>query len=149
MAGYYKMPAATAEAIDADGWLHTGDLVAMDEAGNCRVMGRLKDLIAGAEGDISPVEVEEVLFAHPDVVEAAAFGLPDEDGRERVAVWLKLRPGVELGPEDVAAHCRDKLPPQMVPAFVHTTDAFPMTATGKVQKFKMREMTEEMMKGGD
>lgn len=146
MAGYYKMPAATAGAVDQDGWLHTGDLVAMDKAGNCRVMGRIKDLISGGEGEISPVEIEEVLFAHPDVVEAAAFGLPADGGRERVAVWLKVKPGARLGLEDVAGYCRDRLPSHMVPAFVHLADSFPMTATGKVQKFKMREMTEAMLK---
>ncbi|MEW5726159.1 MAG: AMP-binding protein, partial [Thermodesulfobacteriota bacterium] len=148
MAGYYKMPAATAKALDAQGWLHTGDLVSMDEQGNCRVLGRIKELISSPDGGISPVEIEEVLFGHPDVIEAAAFGLPGRDGGERVAVWLKVRPGVRLEAEDVIAFCRERMPAGMVPEIVHLTDSFPMTATGKIQKFKMREITLAKIESG-
>lgn len=147
MAGYYRMPAATAEAIDTDGWLHTGDMVAMDLDGNCRVMGRLTDLIDVRGVRISPVDVEEVLFGHPKVAEVSAFGVKRGDV-ELVAVWV--RPAVNDGitPEEIVEFCNGRLIPEAVPSIVHFTEKFPMTATGKVQKFKMREQTLIMLDQG-
>jgi fatty-acyl-CoA synthase len=145
MAGYYRLPAATAKALDSEGWLHTGDLASLDEQGNGRILGRIKDLIPGLDQPISPVDVEEVLYRHPDVLEAAVFGLPWGDGMERAAAWIRIRPGSSPRPEDVIAFCQDRLPAEAVPVLVHITDAFPMTATGKIQKFKMREATLEMV----
>ncbi|MEW6265905.1 MAG: AMP-binding protein [Thermodesulfobacteriota bacterium] len=147
MAGYYKMPAATAGAIDAQDWLHTGDLVWLDQDGNYRFTGRIKDMISSGEAEISPVEVEEVLYAHPQVMVAAVFGLNDQEGRNRIAAWLKVRAGTDLTEEAVRDFCLKRLPAASVPDIIHFTETFPMTATGKIQKFKMREITLELLAG--
>jgi fatty-acyl-CoA synthase len=147
MAGYYRMPAATSGAIDADGWLHTGDMVVMDPDGNCRVMGRLTDLINVEGEQISPVDVEEVLFGHPKVAEASVFGVQYGDG-EIVAVWIRPMDGQNVTAPEIVEFCGNRLAPRAVPAVVHFTDGFPMTATGKIQKFKMREQTLKMLEQG-
>lgn len=144
MAGYYNMPAATAKALDPDGWLHTGDLAVMLEDDNLRIVGRMKDLILGDGVEIAPTDVEEVLYTHPDIVEAAAFGVPGPGGFEQVAAWVKLRDGATVDPSAVVEFCRAKLPKDAIPALIHVTDYFPMTATGKIQKFKMKEITMHM-----
>ena len=149
MEGYYSMPAATAQAIDGQGWLHTGDMVMLDESGNGRVLGRIKDLILKNGGEISPVDIEEALFGHPEILEAAAFGLPGRDGNELAAVWVKIKPGSLLTPEEVISYCRGRLPDWSVPDFVHFTEYFPMTATGKIQKYKMKEVTKGLLEGAN
>lgn len=151
MAGYYNMPAATAQAVDAEGWLHTGDLVALDDRGNGRVLGRIKDIIAKDGREISPVDVEEALFAHPAILEAAVFGLPSESSPagELVAAWIKPKPGQNPSREEVLDFCRTRLPGPAVPDLIRFTDSFPMTATGKIQKFKMREITAREMNQGE
>jgi fatty-acyl-CoA synthase len=147
MAGYYRMPAATSGAIDADGWLHTGDMVAMDPDGNCRVMGRLTDLINVNGVQVSPVDVEEALFGRPGVAEVSAFGVKQGDG-EIVAVWIRPLDRQKITADEIFEFCTSRLVPQAVPSVIHFTDSFPMTATGKIQKFKMREQTIKMMEKG-
>lgn len=139
MAGYFNLPAATARALDPEGWLHTGDMATMDEDRYVRIAGRVKETISKGGETIFPTEVEEILFTHPGVANAAVFGVPDPKLGEEVAVWIKPAPGSELTPQEIIAYCQGHLPPAHCPRYVKFVDAYPLTAVGKVQKFKMRE----------
>lgn len=142
MKGYYRMPAATAQALDPEGWLHTGDLAAMDRRGYIRIAGRLKEVIRRAGRVIYPSEVEDALFSHPSVANAQVFGLPDEELGQEAAAWVKLEPDAdrELAPDALLAWCADRLGPDKTPAFLKFVDAFPMTNLGKIQKHKMSSL---------
>jgi fatty-acyl-CoA synthase len=139
MTGYYDMPDATAEAIDADGWYHTGDLASMDERGYCRIEGRLKDMIIRGGENIYPREIEDVLFAHPDVAEVAVVGIPDEKWGEQVAAFVRCAPGIGLNSVELKAHVRQSLAAFKSPAHWISVDAFPLTGSGKIQKFLLRD----------
>jgi len=141
MKGYYKMPAATANAIDREGWLHTGDLGSLDEMGYLRTTGRLKEVINKARETIYPTEIEEVLFGHPKILNAQVFGVPDKRSGEEVAAWIKVEEGAPLTEEEIVKYCRERLPGSHLPKYVKLVREFPMTPLGKVQKFKMRELT--------
>ena len=143
MKGYYKMPAATANAIDAEGWLHTGDLGSMDGLGYVRTVGRLKEAINKGDEIIYPTEVEEVLFSHPKILNAQVFGVPDNTMGEEVAAWIKLEEGATVMEEEIMRYCEGKLPDSHLPRYIKFVQEFPMTPLGKVQKFKMREITIE------
>ena len=143
MKGYYKMPSATAAAIDSGGWLHTGDLGSMDGNGYVRTAGRLKEVInKGGEG-IFPTEIEEVLFRHPKVLNAQVFGVPDKKLGEEVAAWIKLDERVTATEEEIRQYCKERLPVSHLPRYIKFVREFPTTPLGKVQKFKMREMATE------
>jgi fatty-acyl-CoA synthase len=143
MKGYYKMPSATANAIDSGGWLHTGDLGSMDGNGYVRTAGRLKEVInKGGEG-IFPTEIEEVLFRHPKISNAQVFGVPDKKLGEEVAAWIKLEEGATAAEEEIRQYCKEKLPNSHLPRYIKFVREFPTTPLGKVQKFKMREMATE------
>ena len=139
MDGYLGDPQATAAAIDPDGWLHTGDLGSVDERGYCRIAGRLKEMIIRGGENIYPREIEMVLLEHQGVAEAAVVGVADERWGEQVAAFI--RPGAVPGPSaaDLDAFCRERLAGFKVPRFWRMVDVFPMTASGKVQKFVLRE----------
>jgi fatty-acyl-CoA synthase len=140
MLGYYDMPERTAETIDADGWLHTGDLATMDERGYFRIAGRLKDMIIRGGENIYPVEVEEVLFRHPGVAEVAVVGLPDETWGEVVAAFVRdADPAQPVSDDDLRAWMREHLAPHKTPAVWVHVEAFPLTPSGKIQKFALRE----------
>jgi len=139
MKGYYKMPAATARAIDPEGWLHTGDLGAMDDQGYLRVTGRLKEVIRKGEETIYPVEVEEVLFSHPKISNVQVFGVPDKAMGEEVAAWIKLEEEASATKEEILGYCEERLPGSCIPRYVKFVREFPTTPLGKVQKFKMKE----------
>ena len=139
MQGYFEDPAATAAAIDADGWLHTGDLCAMDERGYCTVEGRLKDMIIRGGENIYPRELEELLFRHPKVGEVAVVGLPDEKYGEVVAAFLRPAPGAFVDKDELSAYLRELVAPHKIPRLWFAMDAFPLTGSGKIQKFKLRE----------
>ncbi|MBS1679757.1 MAG: AMP-binding protein [Actinobacteria bacterium] len=139
MLGYWEDPDRTAEAIDAAGWMHTGDLATMDEDGYCRIVGRIKDMVIRGGENVYPREVEEFLYAHPDIVDAQIVGVPDSRYGEELCAWVRLRDGASLGEEEVREHCRGSLAHFKVPRYVIFVDEFPLTVTGKVQKFKMRE----------
>jgi fatty-acyl-CoA synthase len=143
MKGYYKMPSATASAIDSGGWLHTGDLGSMDENGYVRTAGRLKEVINKGGEVIFPTEIEEVLFGHPKISNAQVFGVPDRDWGEEVAVWIKLEQGVMATEEEIRQYCKEKLSVSHLPRFIKFVREFPTTPLGKVQKFKMREVTTQ------
>lgn len=143
MRGYYKMPAATDNALDREGWLHTGDLATMDERGYIRTVGRLKEVIRKAEDLIYPTEIEEVLFSHPKISNAQVFGVPDKKMGEEIAAWIKLEEGATLTEEEIRRYCQEKLSDSHLPRYLKFVKEFPMTPLGKVQKFKMREMVIE------
>ena len=139
MLGYWDEPEKTAEAIDAGRWMHTGDLAVMDNAGYLNIVGRIKDMVIRGGENVYPREVEEFLYTHPAIEDVQVIGVPDEKYGEELCAWVKVRPGTELTAEDVRAFCAGKIAHYKIPRYVHLTQDFPMTVTGKVQKFKMRE----------
>lgn len=143
MQEYYKMPAATAAAIDRNNWFHTGDLSVIDQDGYVRITGRLKDVIVRNGIEIYPVEVEEVIYKLPQISEVQVFGFVDSQQKQEVAAWIKLKEKHELTLDLVSAHVQAHLPPDKIPKYYKVVDEFPMTGSGKVQKFKMAEMVEK------
>ncbi|HUD39058.1 MAG TPA: AMP-binding protein [Streptosporangiaceae bacterium] len=139
MLGYWDEPAKTAEAIDAARWMHTGDLAVIDAAGYLNIVGRIKDMVIRGGENVYPREVEEFLYTHPDIEDVQVIGVPDAKYGEELCAWVKLRPGAELTPDEVRQYCQGKIAHFKVPRYVRFTAEFPMTVTGKVQKFKMRE----------
>lgn len=147
MTGYFQNPEATARAIDPEGWFHTGDLGTRDGQGYFRITGRLKEVILKEGQEILPTEIEDLLYQLPGVSLAQAFGVPDPEKGEVVVLWIKPKEGAELSEERVAQYCRDHLPEHQQPAHIRLVDSFPMTRSGKIQKFKMREMMREEVQG--
>jgi fatty-acyl-CoA synthase len=145
MLGYYKMPEATAAAVDREGWLHSGDLAVRLDNGCYRITGRIKDMICRGGENIYPREIEEFLYTHPAVENVAVFGVPDPKFVENVAAWVKLRNGEQISEEDIRAFCKKSLAHYKVPRYIRLVKEFPQTVTGKIQKFRMRElMVEEL-----
>ena len=143
MTGYWNDPERTAEAIDAAGWMHTGDLATMDADGYVNIVGRIKDMIIRGGENLYPREIEEFLYTHPDVSDVQVIGVPDVKYGEELMAWVKVRDGATLTEEDLKEFCRGKIAHYKVPRYVKFTDEFPMTVTGKIQKFKMREQAVE------
>jgi len=143
MRGYYKMEDKTNEVIDEEGWLHTGDLAVMDEDGYVRITGRAKDMIIRGGENVYPREIEEFLYTHPDVSDVQVYGVPDEKYGEKVAAAVKLRQGSELTAEDVQNYCRENIAYYKVPEYVDFVEDYPMTASGKIKKYKLREAAVE------
>jgi fatty-acyl-CoA synthase len=143
MDGYFEMPERTAETIDGDGWLHTGDLCAMDGRGFCTVEGRLRDMIIRGGENIYPKEIEELLFEHPAVAEVAVVGLPDDRWGEVVGAFVRTAAGAQVGRQELFAHCREHLAPHKTPKVWVFVDDYPLTASGKIQKFVLRESWEK------
>ena len=139
MLGYWDDDAKTTEAIDADGFMHTGDLAVMDDEGYLSIVGRSKDMVIRGGENVYPREVEEFLYTHPDVVDVQVIGVPDPKYGEELCAWVRLAEGATLTTEELRDWCKGKLAHYKVPRYVRLTDEFPMTVTGKVQKFKMRE----------
>jgi len=145
MQGYWGEPERTAEAIDAAGWMHTGDLAVIDEEGFCNIVGRIKDLVIRGGENIYPREVEEFLFRHPKVAEVQVVGVPDSRFGEELCAWIRLKPGEAATAEEIRAYCQGQIAHYKIPRYVKFVEEFPMTVTGKVQKFLMRErMIEEL-----
>jgi fatty-acyl-CoA synthase len=141
MRGYYNNPQATRDTIDAAGWLHSGDLAVMDEQGYVQITGRMKDMICRGGEKIFPREVEEFLFTHPKIAEAYVIGVPDSYYGEQVMVWAKLKPSQTMTGEELQNFCRGKIMDYKIPRYVKFVDDFPKTVTGKIQKYKMREIS--------
>lgn len=139
MKGYDGDPAATAAAIDADGWLHSGDLAVMRPDGCVRITGRLKDMILRGGENIYPREIEEFLYTHPKIAEVQVVGIPDARLGEVVLAWIRLKPGETATPEEIRAFCDGRIAYFKIPGHIRFVDSFPMTASGKVQKFRIRE----------
>ena len=143
MLGYWNNEEATHEAIDSARWMHTGDLATMDELGYVNIVGRIKDMIIRGGENIYPREVEEFLYSHPAIADVQVIGVPSEPYGEEVMAWVKLREGSTPSGEDLAAWCKGKIASYKIPRHWKFVDSFPMTVTGKVQKFKMREAAVE------
>jgi fatty-acyl-CoA synthase len=140
MLGYWNEPERTAETVDAGRWMHTGDLATMDDDGYLNIVGRIKDMIIRGGENVYPREIEEFLYSHPDIVDVQVIGVPDERYGEEIMASIKLRDGAEpLTVEALRAFCQGKIAHFKIPRYVQITDEFPMTVTGKIQKFKMRE----------
>jgi fatty-acyl-CoA synthase len=140
MSGYWNDAARTAEAIDSERWMHTGDLATMDAEGYVNIVGRSKDMIIRGGENVYPREVEEFLYSHPDIEDVAVIGVPDPRYGEVVMAWIQAREGAELTEDDVKGYCEGKIAHFKVPHYIKFADEFPMTVTGKIQKFKMREI---------
>ncbi|MFZ5642153.1 MAG: AMP-binding protein [Bacillota bacterium] len=139
MKGYYKNPEATASAIDSDNWLHTGDLAVMDESGYCKITGRLKDMIIRGGENIYPREIEEFLYTNAKVKDVQVVGVPSVKYGEEVAAYIQLKEGQTATEEEIKEFCKDKISRHKIPAFVFFTEQYPTTASGKIQKYKLRE----------
>ncbi|MEM9123256.1 MAG: AMP-binding protein [Pseudomonadota bacterium] len=142
MQGYWDDADRTAEALK-DGWMHTGDLATLDEEGYCNIVGRLKDMVIRGGENLYPREIEEYLYTHPDIAEVAVFGVPDDRYGEELCAWIQIRPGVSLTEDTVKAFCKGQIAHMKVPRYIRFVDAFPMTVTGKIQKFEMRNTMME------
>jgi fatty-acyl-CoA synthase len=142
MQGYHDNDAATQSAIDSDGWLRTGDQATVDGDGYLRITGRIKDLIIRGGENIAPKEIEDLLREHPAVADAYVYGLANEWFGEEVAAAVRLKAGASTSVEALAAFCESRIARFKVPRLIRFVDGFPMTASGKIQKYKLREMHE-------
>ena len=139
MKGYYKMPKATASAIDKEGWLHTGDLACRTPEGNYRITGRLKDMIIRGGENIYPKEIEEFIYTHPKVSDVQVIGVPDEAMGEEIMACVILKEGEEMTVQEMKQYVLDHMARHKVPRYIDFVDSFPMNAAGKILKYKMRE----------
>jgi fatty-acyl-CoA synthase len=145
MLGYWQEPDKTADAIDAAGWMHTGDLAVMDAEGYLNIVGRIKDMVIRGGENVYPREVEEFLYGHPAVADVQVVGVPDARYGEELCAWVKVREGATATEDDLREFCRGKLAHYKVPRYVRFVEEFPMTVTGKIQKFRMREVSIEAL----
>ncbi|RDI43180.1 AMP-binding protein [Falsibacillus pallidus] len=145
MRGYYKNDDATRSVIDEDGWLHTGDLAVKESNGYCRITGRLKDMIIRGGENIYPREIEEFLYTHPKVLDVQVVGIPDEVYGEEVMAWVILKEGVMATAEELKEFCRGQISRHKIPKYFEFTDSYPMTASGKIQKFRLREQAVNLV----
>ncbi|WP_409305671.1 AMP-binding protein [Peribacillus sp. SCS-155] len=145
MKGYYNNPDATKDAIDPDGWLHTGDLAVMDGNGYCRITGRLKDMIIRGGENVYPREIEEYLYQHPAVLDVQVIGVPDEKYGEEIMAWIIPKDGQSLTADSIKAYCEGKIARFKIPRYIEFTDHYPMTASGKIQKYKLKEKAMDLL----
>ncbi|NQD66751.1 AMP-binding protein [Bacillus haikouensis] len=143
MKGYYKNEEATEAAIDDKKWLHTGDLAVMDDHGYCRITGRLKDMIIRGGENIYPREIEEFLYSHPKILDVQVIGIPDETFGEEVMAWIILKDGQTAACDEIKEYCRGKISRHKIPRYIEFTDSYPMTASGKIQKFRLKEQAQQ------
>ena len=143
MLGYWGDEAKTREAIDAAGWMHTGDIATIDEAGYCNIVGRIKDMVIRGGENIYPREIEEFLYRHPKIVDVQVVGVPDEKYGEVLCAWIILRQGESMTEDEVRSFCQGQIAHYKIPAYIRFTDSFPMTVTGKIQKFQIRERMKQ------
>jgi fatty-acyl-CoA synthase len=145
MLGYWGEEAKTREVLDREGWMHTGDIAVLDQEGYCRIIGRSKDIVIRGGENISPREIEEFLYRHPSVRDVQVVGIPDDRFGEELCAWIIVQPGAAVGADDIRAFCRGQIAHFKIPRYVKFVDAFPTTATGKVQKFMIKAaMVEEL-----
>jgi len=140
MLGYWRDEQATHEAIDNARWMHTGDLAVMDDEGYVNIVGRIKDMIIRGGENIYPREIEEFLYSHPDISDVQVIGVPDERYGETVCAWVVLKNGADLDEDELKEFCHGRIARFKIPQYIRFVDSFPMTVTGKVQKFRMREV---------
>jgi fatty-acyl-CoA synthase len=149
MHGYWEDPAKTAEAIDADGWMHTGDLATMDEQGYVNIVGRIKDMVIRGGENIYPREIEEFLYRHPAVQDVQVVGVPDAKFGEELCAWVVVKPGQSLEEDELRGFCQGKIAHYKVPRYIRFVTEFPMTVTGKIQKFKIRDAMKDQLGLGE
>ncbi|QOV09597.1 AMP-binding protein [Viridibacillus arvi] len=145
MKGYYNNPEATHAAIDHEGWLHTGDIAVMDEDGYIDITGRIKDMVIRGGENIYPREVEEFLYEHPQIQDVQVVGVPDEKYGEELMAWVILKEGASVTEEELRAYCKGKISYHKIPKYIQFTDEYPMTASGKIQKFRLRELSQAQL----
>jgi len=145
MLGYWNDAARTAEAIDRDGWMHTGDLATMDDDGYLNIVGRIKDLIIRGGENVYPREVEEFLYTHPAIVDVQVIGVPDARYGEEIMAWVRVVDGATLTHAELVEFCTGRIAHFKIPRYLHLTDEFPMTVSGKVQKYLMRQTSIELL----
>ena len=145
MPGYWDDPDRTAKAIDPAGWIASGDIATLDEAGYCQIVGRIKDMLIRGGENIFPREIEEFLYTHPKIEQVEVIGVPDEKYGEEICAWIKLRDGETAGEADIRSFCKGKIAHFKIPRYIRFVDDFPMTVTGKVQKYIMRERMAELI----
>ncbi|MGI4764344.1 MAG: AMP-binding protein, partial [Janthinobacterium lividum] len=145
MLGYWDDPDTTADAVDAERWMHTGDLATLDDEGCCNIVGRMTDMVIRGGENLYPREIEDFLYRHPKILDVQVFGVADAKYGEELCAWIRVREGVALSQEEVRAFCQGQIAHQKVPRYVEFVDAFPMTVTGKIQKFVMRRAMEERL----
>jgi fatty-acyl-CoA synthase len=145
MHGYWGDDAKSREAIDADGWMHTGDLATMDDEGYVNIVGRIKDMVIRGGENIYPREIEEFLYRMPQVQDVQVVGVPDARYGEELCAWVIVKPGQTLDEDAVRAFCKGQIAHYKVPRHIRFVDAFPMTITGKIQKFKIREAMKDQL----
>jgi len=143
MLGYWDDEAKTKEAIDAGGWMHTGDLAVIDDDGFCNIVGRIKDMVIRGGENIYPREIEEFLYAHPKVLDVQVVGIPDERFGEELCAWIIVREGERLAEDEVREYCKGQIAHYKIPRYLRFVDSFPMTVTGKIQKFLIRQKMKE------
>jgi fatty-acyl-CoA synthase len=141
MLGYWADPERTAESIDPAGWMKTGDLATIDDEGYCNIVGRIKDMVIRGGENVYPREIEEFLYRHPKILDVQVIGVPDPRYGEELCAWVKLRDGETASPEEIKSFCQGQIAHYKIPRYIKFVDAFPMTVTGKIQKFLMREET--------
>jgi fatty-acyl-CoA synthase len=141
MLGYWDNPDATREAIDAARWMHTGDLASMRDNGYVNIVGRIKDMVIRGGENIYPREIEEFLYTHPKVADVQVIGVPDQRYGEELCAWIRMKDGAAATPEDIREFCHGQIATNKIPRYVKFTTEFPMTVTGKIQKFRMREIS--------
>ena len=145
MRGYWDDPERTAESIDSDGWMHTGDLATIDSDGYCNIVGRVKDMLIRGGENVYPREIEEFLLSHPGILDVQVFGVPDNKYGEEICAWIIPMAGNEISLDDVRSYCDGQIAHYKIPRYVKVVSEFPMTVTGKPQKYLMREtMTEDL-----
>ncbi|MBI2993045.1 MAG: AMP-binding protein [Gammaproteobacteria bacterium] len=145
MLGYWNDEERTRESIDAEGWMHSGDLATIDAAGYCNIVGRVKDMVIRGGENVYPREVEEFLYTYPMIQDVSVFGVPDRKYGEELCAWIRLKPGARCGENEIRDFCQERIAHYKVPRYIRFVDEFPMTVTGKIQKFLMRErMIEEL-----
>jgi fatty-acyl-CoA synthase len=145
MRGYWNDDDKTDEAIDKGGWMHTGDLAIMDEDGYFNIVGRIKDMVIRGGENVYPREIEEFLYKNPKIEDVQIFGVPDPKYGEELCAWIKLKSGETANEDEIKAYCKGQIAHYKIPRYVRFVDEFPMTVTGKIQKFVMRErMIEEL-----
>jgi fatty-acyl-CoA synthase len=145
MLGYWEDAEKTADVLDANGWMHTGDLATIDDAGYCNIVGRIKDMVIRGGENLYPREIEEFLYRHPKIQDVQIFGVADSRYGEELCAWIRVRSGEQLTAEEVRAFCEGQIAHNKIPRYVEFVDAFPMTVTGKIQKFLMREQVEQRL----
>jgi fatty-acyl-CoA synthase len=146
MRGYYGQPEATREAIDEAGWLHSGDVGVLDGNGYLRITGRIKNMIIRGGENLYPAEIEAFYYEHPKIAQIAVFGVPDADMGEEVGAWIKLHEGVTADPDEFRTWAKGRISHHKIPRHIWIVDEFPMTVTGKVQKFRIREIVAQQMR---